>query len=202
LHGITRINRDRVRDQAYGDLLSSFSYIWRKLSEEQQRLLKYDTKKEIPELAKSALFRKFVLETFHVQPFDMTTAELQKVLGKIDNSKFLGESRLADLKIVSQNYKKDTVLSIVEKGKAVYQILQKAFECLHGSGTRNDLDTSWRSYNILYYRFFKYHMENTQVASRLGFSPRQYYRYRNQALEELSTVLVQMETSANREEYE
>lgn len=193
---IIPINQNQVRDQAYNALLSSFFYIWKNLNSEKQELLKYEGPREIPELAECTLFREFVRDECHVQPFDMI-AELEEALDKIDNLKSLGESRLIYLTIVSQNLRKDIGSLPVEKGLIVRQVLKAAFERMRGSDIRNDSDPKLKSYNILYYRYFKHHLKIAHIAARLHFSVRQYYRYRKQAIEELAIVLAQMENAAN-----
>ena len=78
------------------------------------------------------------------------------------------------------------------------EVLKKAFERLGGSGVRTDMAPEWKYYNILYYRYFKYHLKNEQIAARLQFtSIRQYYRERNKAIEALLHILVKMEHASS-----
>ncbi len=76
-------------------------------------------------------------------------------------------------------------------------ILHEALERLRGSTVRTDTDPALQSYNILYYRYFKHHHKNEQIAARIGFSPRQYFRYRNKAIDALLNVLFEMEKASS-----
>ncbi len=69
-------------------------------------------------------------------------------------------------------------------------MLTRAFEHLRGDGIRRDSEADWRHYNILYYRYFKYHLKNEQIAARLGFpSIRQYFREHEKAISALHQML-------------
>ncbi len=73
-------------------------------------------------------------------------------------------------------------------------MLTEAFERLRGNGYRTDTGSTWKSYNILYYRYFKHHLKNDQIAGRLEFtSTRQFFRERKKAIEALYSVLLEME---------
>jgi hypothetical protein len=76
-------------------------------------------------------------------------------------------------------------------------ILHEAFERLRGPQVRTDTDPALQSYNILYYRYFRYHHKNEQIAARIGFSPRQYFRYRNKAIDALLNILFEMEKASS-----
>ncbi len=76
------------------------------------------------------------------------------------------------------------------------EVLNEALERLQGNGIRRDAAPEWRLYNILYYRYFKYHYKNEQIAARLEFSStRQYFRDRLKAIEALLTILFEMEAA-------
>ena len=88
-------------------------------------------------------------------------------------------------------------VSASETGIAIREVLREAWEHLRGNGERVDYAEDWRYYNILSYRYFSNPpLKNEAIASRIGFSPRQYYRERNEAIEELLNVLIEMETRA------
>lgn len=76
----------------------------------------------------------------------------------------------------------------------IREVLTEAFERLRGSGYRTDSGPAWKSYNILYYRYFKHHLKNDQIVARMEFtSTRQYFRERKKAIEALYTILLEME---------
>jgi hypothetical protein len=94
---------------------------------------------------------------------------------------------------VSTRFKRGS-LSAIEKGMVVREVLNEALERLQGNGVRRDTVPEWRLYNILYYRYFKHHFKNEQIAARLEFtSTRQYFRDRLKAIEALLTMLFEME---------
>ena len=129
----------------------------------------------------------------------MTSEELEKALDKIDDPRALGETNLRLMKAVSEHMsKRNEMPSTVERGIVMREVLKEAFERLRGSGVRTDLAREWKYYNILYYRYFKYHLKNEQIAARLQFtSIRQYYRERNKAIEALLHILVKMEHASS-----
>jgi hypothetical protein len=58
-------------------------------------------------------------------------------------------------------------------------------------------------YNLLYYRYFKYHLQHRQIAARLEFnSLRQYFRDREKAIGVLLVTLLEMEESISQESNE
>ena len=208
-----KIDERRVRNQAYRDLLPHFKDMWERLSKTQQVLLQDEAQqkgiqqRELPELSASAFFRLFVRDTCKVGIFQMTPEELDNALDSIDDPKALGESNLRLMGIISKRLKREaeqaTPPSTVEKGMAIREVLNEAFERLRGSGVRADSASEWKYYNILYYRYFKYHMKNDQIAARLEFtSPRQYFRERRKAIEALLNILLKMEVSSRRDEQE
>jgi hypothetical protein len=150
-------------------------------------------------LSESDIFRQFVLNICQVEVFRITPEELEKALDKIDDPKALGETNLRLMKAVSKHIsKRNEIPSAVERGIVMHKVLKEAFERLRGSGVRTDLAREWKYYNILYYRYFKYHLKNEQIAARLQFtSIRQYYRERNKAVEALLHILVKMEHASS-----
>jgi len=147
----------------------------------------------LPELSESSLFRLFVRDTFKMHLFHMTKEELEKVLDKIDDIRALGDSELRHMSTVSMRFQQNT-LSAVERGMIVREVLNEAFERMHGNGLRRDAAPEWRLYNILYYRYFKLRLKNDQISARLQFSStRQYFRERTKAIEALLNILFEME---------
>jgi len=205
LHIEGEVDENRVYYQAYKDLLPHFNDMWERLSETQRALLQDEVQqkrgqyRELPELSGSAFFRQFVRDICQAEVFRMASEELEKALDKIDDLKALGETNLRLMKAVSERIsKRNGMPSAVERGLVMREVLKEAFERLGGSGVRADLAPEWKYYNILYYRYFRYHLKNEQIAARLQFtSIRQYYRERNKAIEALLHILVKMEYAAS-----
>jgi hypothetical protein len=198
------IDLDSVRVQAYNELRPHFEGMWERLDEKRQLQLKDEVRGivglhvEMPELSESALFCQFVREKCNIQLFEMTTEELEQVLDKIEDARFLGDSDLRHLKVVAQRIPKDVSLSAIERGRMIREVLGLAHEHLRGNGVRTDSALEWKLYNILYYRYFKRHLKNEVISVKLEFtSIRQYYRERSKAIEALLNALLEMEASAN-----
>ena len=79
---------------------------------------------------------------------------------------------------------------------AVRDFLKAAFERMRPGDIRNDSAFEWRSYNILYYHYFRYHLPNEQTAARLGISRRQFYREQDKAIQTLWKEICEMERMA------
>ena len=195
-----------VRNQAFKDLKPHFQDTWDRLTKEQQALLQDEAQqkdrqnRELPELSESAFFRQFVRNTCKVGLFNMSAEELELALDKISDPRALGETNLRLLKSVSRRFNNGNDTSTVERGMAVREVLNEAHERLHGSGERNESGLDWLFYNILYYRYFKYHMNNEHIAARLGVTNRQYYRHRNKAIKALLDIIFEMEKKYVSEE--
>jgi hypothetical protein len=192
-----------VKKLAYVDLQQHFKDTWDRLPE-TERLIAQDQaqqrenqSRELAELSESALFRQFVRHKLQATIFKMTSEELEYALDNIDDTAALGETNLRLMSLVSKRLRKDISLTAVEKGMAIRSILNEAFERLRCPGVRSDSDLAWQNYNILYYRYFKNHLKNGQIAARLGISDRQYFRYRNKAIEALLNILFEMENASN-----
>jgi hypothetical protein len=194
----SNVDEQHIEKLAYDDLQPHFKDTWERLSEEQKSMLQEEAQKQkrsqnkLLELSESDLFRQFVRLTCGAELFKMTLYDLENALEKLDDAKALGETNLRLLNIVAWR-QKNSALSVVEKGMIIRAVLNEAFERLRGPLTRNDSEPSLQSYNILYYRYFKHHHKNDQIAARIGFSPRQYFRYRSKAIDELLNVLFAME---------
>ena len=58
----------------------------------------------------------------------------------------------------------------------------------------------WRVYNILYYRYFRYHLASEKANARLGIgSKRQYFREQEKAIQALLKELMEMEAASLNE---
>jgi hypothetical protein len=201
-HNFDKIDWRQMKPMAYKDLLPSFHDIWNRLSEEQRAILQDEAQqkgkahREIPELSESAFFRQFIRNICQVGVFTMSSKELQAALDEIDDLKTLGETNLRLMKTVVRRLANNPAASTVERGIVIREVLTEAFERMRGPGVRSDGHQGWLLYNILYYRFFKHHIKNEQLAARLEFtSIRQYYRYRNKAIDALLNILFEMENA-------
>ncbi|HEV2655502.1 MAG TPA: hypothetical protein VGT82_11105, partial [Ktedonobacteraceae bacterium] len=199
LHDGAKVDRKHIKNQAYRALEPHFNDIWERLPPDTQAQLKDEARvvnkqgREIPELSESSLFRLFVRDKFKIYLFRMTSKALEKALGKLSDPKKLGACELAN--IVSSDGPQGTP-TVVEKGLLLRKMLNEAFERMQGTGVRQDGASDWLQYNILYYRYFKYHMKNDQISVRLQFSsPRQFFRERSRAIEALFTILLEMENT-------
>ena len=204
LQNSDEVDLESVQMQAYDELRPHFEDMWERLDEKHQLQLKDEVRGlvsshvEMPELSESALFCQFVREKCNIQLFQMTVEELEQVLDKIEDARFLGESGLRHLKVVAQRIPKAASLSAIERGRVIREVLGTAHEQLRGNGIRTDTSLEWRLYNILYYRYFKRHLKNEVISVKLEFtSIRQYYRERSKAIETLLNALLEMEASAN-----
>jgi hypothetical protein len=192
-----------VKKLAYVDLQQHFNDTWDRLPETErlialdQAQLRENQSRELAELSESALFRQFVRHKLQAKIFKMTPEELEHALDNIDDAAALGETNLRLMSLVSKRLRKDISLTSMEKGIAIRSILNEALERMRGSIVRSDSDPILQSYNVLYYRYFKYHLKNDQIAARIGISTRQYFRYRIKAIEDLLNILIEMENASN-----
>jgi len=203
----SQINEQQIEKLVYESLRSHFQNAWERLSETQRVLLQDEARqkeishRELPELSESALFRQFVRHVTGTKVFKMAPEELERALDNFDDVRALGETNLRLMNLVSQRLKMDNSRTVAEKGMVIRSILNEAFERLRGLGVRTDSAPEWKYYNFLYYRYFKYHLKNEQIAARLQFtSIRQYYRERSKAIEALLSVLLEMEKAASIDE--
>lgn len=196
-------DEQHLRKLAYDDLLPHFTDTWERLTDAQKWMLQEEARKQenqkrdLPELSESELFRQFVRLTCGAAVFEMTPDELEKALDSIDDARALGATNLRLMNLVARRLENAIAPSVVERGMVIRVILQEAFERLRGSQVRTDTDPALQSYNILYYRYFKYHHKNEQIAARIGFSPRQYFRYRSKAIDALLNILFEMEKASS-----
>jgi hypothetical protein len=189
-----------VRTQAYRELLPHFTDMWKRLPERDRQVLQVEaqqrnkSERALPELSESAFFRQFVRNILQVRLFELSEEELEDALDKMDALAELGETRLQLLKAVAQRLDDDDFPSAMEKGKAIREVLCEAHERMRGTGIQSDTAPDWKLYNILFFRFFRYHLKNNVISGRLGFtSDRQYYRDRKKAIQILRNILLEME---------
>jgi hypothetical protein len=194
-----QVDCDHFTNLAYAEMEPYFSSIWERLAPEQQETLKDEIffnsgiSAEIPVLSDSSLFCRFIGEKFAQQHYTLTFEAVEEGLEKLQNTSALGETDLQHLRSVSLRANHAPSTS-AEKGMMIREVLTEAFERLRGSGYRNDTEPAWRLYNILHYRYFKHHLKNEQIATRMEFtSTRQFFRERKKAIEAFYNILLEME---------
>lgn len=193
-----------ARKKAFDSLLSHFTDTWRHLTNGERASLQHEAQYQsheqqvLPELSESALFSQFVRNKSEIEFRNMSMyvneQEVEEALNKMNDPVALGETNLRFLKAVIQRLNGDVSSSAAEKGKVIREVLNEALEHLQGSGVQSDTAPDWMLYNILFYRYFRYHFKNNAIAARLEFTtPRQYYRVRVQAIEALLNALLEMD---------
>ena len=200
------IDMKRVQERVYNELLPHFAQVWGDLSEEQQKVVKQEvvtrsgTTRHLPELSEPLLFRRYLYEQFNIDQFDITIKDVRDALDNLDDRDMLAHSKLSEMHYILKYYHQETTPSLQKKGMLVYDFLKKAFERLRAAGVRSDAAFEWRNYNILYYRYFRYHLANDKTAARLGIgSKRQYYREQEKAIQALLKELMEMEAASLNE---
>lgn len=197
----------KFKQEAYHDLLPQFRNVWeRSLDTEQREYLreearwKHVSQRRLPELAESALFRKFVRDMCNVHPVDITVDYLEEILNNLNNAKLLGESELTHLYLFSaRTQNAPASQSLNEKGAIVRRILQDARDKLRPRVEQSDTAPEWQFFNILNYRYFRDRMKYEPLADLLGISVRQLHRERILAIEALRDALNEMEFAAREE---
>jgi len=193
--------------EVYRDLLPHFQDIWEHSLEPNQReWLKEEShwksvaQRRIPELSESMLFRKFVRDTCHLKPVDITVEGLEEVLEHFNNTKKLADSELTNLYLfVARIPNSINPRTASEKAITLRKILQEARDKLRPEGPQSDTSPEWQFYNILNYRYFMGRMRNDLLAERLSISIRQLHRERKLAIEALRDALDKMEGAARQE---
>jgi hypothetical protein len=204
---VTAVNLRSQEQKVYDSLLDDFEAVWRHLEQKQQEMLKQELQRMVatpsyvseylPELSSSKLFQTFIRAHYNLRISELTAEELEDALEKLDDPRELGQTNFCMLTLVSQNFNSDT--GFAQKGTAIHNVLKEAHERMRGGGIRTDTSFDWRLYNILYYRYFRYHLKHEHISARLEFkSTRQYFRERVRAIETLLKELLEMENSYNK----
>ena len=204
---ITDLNK--VKGQVYNDLLPHFNHMWDRLTpKEQESLVQQALHKtsasaqDAPaEFAGSELFLDFVCEKEGIVVPQLNAEEVEKALERFSDPVVLGASHLRSLASVSrrlqeQGHPPSVAVDVV--GRVMRDVLREAWQRLRGTGERTDYAADWRSYNILYYRYFSFHWMNERIAGQLAISPRQYYRERAKAIKALLNALLELEALAKK----
>ncbi len=194
-----RLNFQRLARQIYEDLLPHFTYAWEHLDADKpeklrrEALRKSPQQRKIPELSESALFRKFVRDKTKTTASHLTIEYLRKVLDRLDNFTFLGESHLSNLSIIDGHEQAEN-LTVAERGLRVYKLLEDALSQLRPSGPHSATSPEGQMHTILQSCYFKRdRRSNKQLASYLGMSERDFYRKRDDAVNALLNILLRME---------
>ncbi len=195
------IDYEHVFENVYSQLLPLFEFIWQDLTDEQQEELLHGaglqlkSLRKTAELSESRLFYRWVRENFPGDLSGITTKDLKDALDNLDNFSFLQGCKLNETHYVSM-LRAGKNLSVNAQGKLVADFLRTAFESMRASGVRSDTAPEWKFYNILYYHYFKHHLQNEQTAARMAISRRQFYREQDRAIQLLLQELLELEIAS------
>lgn len=191
-----------IEPQVYEKLVPHFDRLWGDLNEEQKEYFKLriarggSNGEKCVELSESGLFIKRVHELLLKSASMITPEEVKSALDNFYDDEFLKASSLSKMHYVAMQLKGTGALSSTQVGNIVRKFLQDAHACMKPSGTRSDVETDWRLYNVLWYRYFKHHMTGDKVAARLVISRRQYHREQGKAIRQLWRMLLDMEAAS------
>jgi hypothetical protein len=195
----------QLYSEIYNDLLPHFKDIWENSLEANEReILKEEaqwknvSRRRLPELSASSLFRQFIRSTCDIHLVDITEEMLADALENYRDTRTLAESELTHLYLFSAHTQHITKqLSPNDKARYVRQILQEALDRLRPANqTHSDTNPDWQAFNILNYRYFKGRMKHEILADRVGISVRQLHRERDIAIQLLRDELIEMEMQA------
>ncbi len=136
---------------------------------------------------------KFLYEENSREPSTLTVEELNRVLDKIDNVEFLGESSLARLNIVDKQAQ-EIGQQPLERGLIVQRLLFDAIEELRPGDPDKDA-AQLLIYQLLFLRYKK-RMRNAEIAAQLMISLRHLFRERQRAIKELLDILLRKEMAS------
>jgi predicted DNA-binding protein (UPF0251 family) len=123
-------------------------------------------------------------------------SDLKDTLTHLDDLTFLQDCALSRTHyVLSQLHGDETT---VPKAHAVRDLLNNALKLLRGSDVRSDMAIDWQNYNILFFRYFKQHFSNSQIAARLGISQRTFFRQQDRAIEALLMALLELDAAFQR----
>jgi hypothetical protein len=194
------VDLNLVQERVYQELEPHFVNAWDDLNEDQKQSLKTELtqsvpeRRKIPELSESSLFRRKSREFVQVNGPEISLDDLKDVLNHIEDSEFLENSRLAEMHYVALSVKANPQ---TKKGVLIRDLLKDGLERMRAGGVRTDSAPEWRYYNILWYHFFKYHLQNSQTSARLGIgSMRQFYREQDRAIQTLLKEILDLEQNS------
>lgn len=197
------IDFEYVERSIYQELAPHFDQAWEDLDDNQKIQLKTEIfqnaqpESQFLELSGSHLFRKRLRNTFQDDLTKLSIKDLKDALDHLEDPDFLAQSTLGDFQFISQQIDKGIPNTSIKRGTLVRDLLRRAFEKMRPGDIRNDSALEWRSYNILWYHYFKYHLPNQNTAARLGIgSLRQFYREQDKALQALQKEVLDLEAKA------
>lgn len=169
--------------------------------DEDEELEENDEHDICPEFSRSELFYRYLHETGKIEIPLLSTIndrDFKRILALLYDPEELGKSDLVKIPFIATRIEQQQASTLAARGKIVRDTLEKALESLKGQGERTDESRDWIHYNILYYRYFmiRHDMSQDMVASKLGISERQYYRFFPKALGSLKNALHTMDAEA------
>ena len=202
--GKSDIDYEQIKNRAYNELFHHFEHTWQFLGEhDKERLeelklevqLRVVRERRVPEFSESSLVRQYIQKERNITPAHITFEDVEDALEKmVYGVRLLGECNLSYLAFISTLSKQGVARPTpTEKGIAVREMLHGVFEQLRGSGVHSDIASDWRPYNALYYRYFREHLKNEDIAAKMGITSRQFFRERKEAIEKLRDILLEME---------
>jgi hypothetical protein len=187
------VDLEEMEDEIYEAFYPQFEALWQVLDEREREKFRYELRQEgLEEFYGSSLYRRFVEEQAGGKA-GLQVKDIKEALKRLSKPSDLGKSRLRQLKVVKRYLNDHTQASQSEIGVAIREVLFVAWDHIKGQGHRTDSGPEWESYNILFYCYFKHHMQNEQLGARLGVSTRTLYRKKNEALEKLFIAVLEME---------
>ncbi|HTK08737.1 MAG TPA: hypothetical protein VL485_16325 [Ktedonobacteraceae bacterium] len=206
IHENSAIQFEQVWKSIYEELLPHFNQAWEDLESEQRIQLTTEIFQDAQpgklflELSGSLLFRKHLRATLQDNLSSISIKDLREALDHLDDLEFLTQCKLGNLRSLSLQSDASDSLLPTKQGIQVRALLKKAFEQMRPAGLRNDSELEWRSYNILWYHYFRYHLPNQKTAARLGISStRQFYREQDKAIQELLKEVLELEAKTLNE---
>ncbi len=200
-HGLplSEVQRRRVSEQTYQNLHPHFAATWNELKEEDKDQIQEELRphyvgdRRFPEISQSGLFHRFFHEISGGQASEITVKDLESILNKKEDIRFLEECALKHLPMVDARMNEQREQAPLLRGRLIQQLLIDAHNCMRGPEPRRDASDEWKLYNILYYRYFYRRFKHDLIIHKLNTSRRQYFRDRNKALETLLNVLLEMD---------
>ncbi len=199
-HQAGNIDLEYAQQAIYQELLPHFKQAWEDLEEDEKARIKKEvvqheqSRYQLAELSESLPFRKWVREISQDELANLSLKDVKDALDHLEDFEFLGKSELGKLQSVSLQIGSDTSANFSRRGVLVRDLLKTAFEQMKPGGLRSDSALEWRSYNILWYHYFKYHLPNPNTAARLQISSlRQFYREQERALQNLLKEIMDIE---------
>jgi hypothetical protein len=192
--------------QAAGTPLTHLNQQLRILIEEAHHGPGNSRSRRMPEMSESLLFRMYVHSRFNTDAPSITYDDVKDALDLLRNIDALGKSKLAETYYVTSRYERALHSNLAKtdqpkKGKIVLDLLRSAHASMSPGGQPSNSAGEWRFYNILSYRYFKYHLSTDQTRARLQISNRRdYFREQRKAIETLCAVICELETAALQDE--